>query len=80
LGSYQSKEILHDRKSLTRINLEILKDPSVESVAYQGALPEWLKRRSLPVIEVKQTADKITRLTGLAPYFENGTFRIDQAA
>lgn len=50
---------------------------AIESNAYQRALPQWLRRGLLPVIQVKQTTDKIQRLTGLGPYFENGTIRVN---
>ena len=51
---------------------------AIESNAYQRALPQWLKRGLLPVVQVKQTKEKIARITGLAPYFENGTIRIEK--
>jgi len=49
---------------------------SIESNAYQKALPQHLRHGLLPVVEVKQDKNKIVRLTELAPYFENGTIRI----
>jgi hypothetical protein len=40
---------------------------SIESNAYQKALPQWLRQGYLPVVEVKRTRDKIPRLKELAP-------------
>jgi predicted phage terminase large subunit-like protein len=50
---------------------------AIESNAYQRALPQWLRQGLLPVVEVKQSKDKVLRLTELAPYFENGTLRMN---
>jgi len=49
---------------------------AIESNAYQKALPQYLRKRVIPVVEVKQDKNKLMRLTELAPYFENGTIRI----
>lgn len=49
---------------------------AIESNAYQKALPQALRGGLLPVVEVKQTKNKIMRIQELAPYFENGTMRI----
>jgi len=50
---------------------------AIESNAYQRALPQWLRQGLLPVVEIKQSKDKVMRLTELSPYFENGTLRVN---
>lgn len=49
-----------------------------ESNAYQAALPQLLREKLLPVMEVKQTQNKNFRLVGLSAYFENGTLRVNR--
>jgi predicted phage terminase large subunit-like protein len=48
----------------------------IEAVAYQRALPQWVKRGLFPVIAVEQTRNKMLRILSLAPYFQNGTLCI----
>jgi predicted phage terminase large subunit-like protein len=52
---------------------------AIESNAYQKALPQALRAGLLPVVEVKQTRDKIMRIQELSPHFENGAIRISRA-
>jgi len=48
----------------------------IEAVAYQKALPQWVKRGLFPVVPIEQTRNKDLRILGLAPYFQNGTICI----
>ena len=48
----------------------------IEAVAYQRALPQWVKRGLIPVVPVEQTKNKMLRILSLAPYFQNGTLCI----
>lgn len=50
---------------------------AIEANAYQLSLPQWLRQGLLPVVAIKQSKNKVARLTELAPYFENGTIRIN---
>jgi predicted phage terminase large subunit-like protein len=52
---------------------------AIESNAYQKALPQALRAGLLPIVEVKQTRDKIMRIQELAPHFENGAIRISRS-
>ena len=47
----------------------------VESVAYQEALPQWLRENTdVPVKSINRTKDKVTRAYKIQPLFENGKF------
>jgi phage terminase large subunit-like protein len=45
----------------------------VEDVAYQKAAIQEMERMMLPVIPMKVTTDKRSRLQVVAPYIKNGT-------
>lgn len=52
----------------------------IESVAYQEALPQWLRidpeARRVPIVSLPSRGDKVARITALAPLFEQGVIRI----
>ena len=54
----------------------------IETVAYQVALKQILEEHSrrrglyMPIIALKTTANKRARIEGIAPFFENGLFRL----
>jgi predicted phage terminase large subunit-like protein len=48
----------------------------VESNAYQRALSRMGYIQGLPVVEVHTHRDRLTRMIGLAPHFENGRIRL----
>ncbi len=53
----------------------------IEAVAYQKALAQELSRRSpLPVVELKDSKDKVTRAWRLAAHFETGRVRLPRGA
>jgi len=52
---------------------------AIESVAYQRALPQALRSGNYPIVEsTAQQNNKTVRLTSLAPYFENGSLRVNK--
>jgi hypothetical protein len=57
----------------------------IEAVAYQVALHDILaeigrrERLYLPVVPLRTIANKRARIEGIAPFFENGTFRLPAA-
>lgn len=57
----------------------------IETVAYQVALKEILEELSrqrrlyLPLVPIQTTANKRARIEGIAPFFENGMFRLPLA-
>lgn len=57
----------------------------IETVAYQAALQQFLDehgRRTqqyLPIVPLRTTGNKRARIEGVAPFFENGTFRLPKA-
>jgi predicted phage terminase large subunit-like protein len=54
---------------------------NIESVAYQTAMAQHIRAEypHLPIRELKQTKDKVMRLDGLAPFFEQGRIIVDKA-
>jgi predicted phage terminase large subunit-like protein len=52
----------------------------IEATAYQRALAQTVRRSLHPVVPVEQTKNKKLRITGLTPFFQNGTIRINRAA
>ncbi|GAB4150574.1 MAG: phage terminase large subunit [Planctomycetota bacterium] len=54
---------------------------AIEAVAYQKALAQELARRApLPVVEVRDTRDKVTRAWKLAAHFETGRILLPRSA
>ncbi|MBK9128673.1 MAG: hypothetical protein IPM13_12870 [Phycisphaerales bacterium] len=57
----------------------------IETVAYQVALRQILeeegrrRRLYLPIVPIQTSANKRARIEGVAPFFENGTFRLPEA-
>ncbi len=54
----------------------------IETVAYQAALQQILEEHSrreglfMPIVPLRTVANKIARIEGIAPFLENGTFRL----
>ncbi len=50
---------------------------AIEENAYQAALLQAAKKTTMmPVVGVKTTRDKVTRILALSPYFENGKLQV----
>jgi predicted phage terminase large subunit-like protein len=49
----------------------------IEDVAYQRALPQQvLSQEILPIKPIKRVGDKVTRIIGISPFFENGMIKV----
>lgn len=77
-GKWDAPTVL---KLIEKMYLQTYPLPSavgIESVSLGKAYLQMTEHRTIiPTVEVKQTRDKVMRLSALAPFFENGTIMID---